>query len=134
MDKLLTDGGCKSAYDGKDTFSYTSKASKRLVCKIKLGKSDCAFKPNGNHLPGSGSIISQLPQHMLEYMKSGRECGVCAKNNPDFVQCRHGGPYTFTHDGSTFQRCRFDGPSFALDNSAERDLFRKWIELELASA
>ena len=127
MDKFLTDGGCKSSMDAKNTFTYTSKKSKKMVCKISIDPSGCTIRPNTN----CGDLAIDFPEIMLAEMRGGRGCGTCAEKNPDFVQCRHGGPFELAYNGEKFQRCRYYGFNFSADNAIVREVLKKWIELEL---
>lgn len=136
MDKLLTDGGCKTIGDignfaANGSFAYISRKDKRTICKIDLRISGCEVRPQGNHLANPDNILIELPEIMLDSMKSGKVCGICAENDPNFIHCKHGGPFKFTHDGVYYERCRFDGFRFALNGAAEREVLKKWIELEL---
>lgn len=79
-----------------------------------------------------GTYQNKLPENMLNIMRNARGCGGCAKKNPNFVECKHGGPYQFTHENEKFESCRFVGFNFALDDVANRDLLTKWLEMELA--
>ena len=132
VDKLLTGGGCKVTVDNKGNFTYTSKQSNKIVCRITMGESGCSIRPNTNNATNSNNIAAVFPENMLDTMRNARGCGGCAKKNPNFVQCGHGGPYKFTHNGENFEGCRFVGFNFSLDNAAERNLLEKWIECELA--
>lgn len=137
MDKLLTDGSCKVVgeiqnFTGSGAFTYTSRKSKKVICKIHIGISGCGVSPNANHLEKPNNIVAELTDDMLDNMKSGPGCGSCAKKDPTFVHCRHGGPFKFKHNGQHFDRCRFYGFGFPMDSVQERDLLMKWIELELA--
>jgi len=131
-DKLLIGSGCKAAVDNKGNFTYTSKNSKKIVCRITISEAGSYIRPNTNNATGSSNIAAVLPENMLGVMRTARGCGGCAKKNPNFVACNHGGPYQFAHDNEKFESCRFVGFNFALDDAANRDLLAKWIEIELA--
>jgi len=130
-DKLLIDGGCKAAVDNKGNFTYTSKLTKKIICRITMGESGCSIRPNTNHAASSHNITAKLSQSMLDIMRNTRGCGGCAKKNPNFIECKHGGPYQFAQDDEKFESCRFVGFNFSLDN--DRDLLEKWVEHELAT-
>ena len=133
IDKMLIEGGCSATVDiKKNRFTYTSKATKKIVCKFDINADGITVMPNGNHLPQSNGIIAHLPEHMITDMKNGKECGVCAKNNPNFIQCKHGGPYMYTIENKNYNRCRYYGFGFRADSSHERELLKEWIEMELA--
>jgi len=131
MDKRLTDGGCKSAVDDKGNFTYTSRTTGKIVCRINLSESGCTVRPNTNHASGT---TDSLPESMKGVMRNARGCGGCAKKNPSFVECKHGGPYRMTDGGESFESCRFVGFNFALDSEEERDALTRWIEAELIGA
>ena len=130
MDKLLTDSSCKSAVDNKGNFTYTSKQSGKIVCRITLGEGDCQIRPNTINAKSSNNMAN-IPDSMLEIMRSARGCGGCAKKNQNFVQCKHGGPYQFSHKGEDFESCRYVGFNFAVDNADNRIVLEQWIESEL---
>ncbi|MCL2522574.1 MAG: hypothetical protein FWE36_06925 [Erysipelotrichales bacterium] len=132
MNKLLIDGGCKVAVDNKGNFTYTSKNSKKIICRITMNEKGSSIRPNTNNAKSLNNITAQLPESMLEVMRSTRGCGGCAKKNPDFIECSHGGPFQFSHNEENFESCRFVGFNFNLNNIEICDLIAKWIEIELA--
>ena len=132
MDKLLTDSGCKAAVDTKGNFTYTSKQSKKIVCRIAMGEAKCLVRPNTISASSSDEIKAMLPEDMLDVMRKSRGCGGCAKKNPNFVECNHGGPYQFSQDNENFESCRFVGFNFGIDTEANREMLKKWLECELA--
>jgi len=134
IDNYLVTGGCKAAVDNKGNFTYTSANSKKIVCRITMSETACSIRPNTNNATSSNRIAAELPEGMLSIMRDARGCGGCAKKNPSFVACKHGGPYRFTHDNEDFESCRFVGFNFALDDVANRDLLAKWLETELTFA
>ena len=131
IDKMLTEGGCKAAVDNKGNFTYTSKQSKKIVCRITMNEFGCLIRPNTNIAISSDAIDAELSESMLDAMRGARGCGGCAKKNPNFVQCGHGGAYKFIQGGESFESCRFVGFNFALDDAKERELLKKWLECEL---
>jgi hypothetical protein len=71
---------------------------------------------------------------MLNVLRSrNKGCRNCsALNNPVFVKCMSGGePYRFSYEGEDFELCRYGGFEFLLENANERNVLKKWIELEL---
>jgi len=130
IDRLLIDDGCKVVGDS-NYFTYTKRKTKKMICKIYLRITGGEIRPNANHLAG-GQQTYEFTENMLEHMRGGRGCGLCADNDPNFVHCAHGGPYCITYDGEYFERCRYQGFNFPLDNAAEREILKKWIEAELA--
>jgi len=131
LHKLLIDNGCKFTNDTKRTFTY--RKNKRMICKIKIDKDGCSIRPNTTHIANSKAVIANLTEDMFNSMKGGRGCGRCAENDPNFVHCAHGGPYKFTYNNEEFERCRYFGFNFPLDDAKERELLKKWIELELVA-
>jgi len=129
MDRLLT-ATCKSAVDNKGNFTYTSKESSKIVCRIAMGEPFCTVRPNTINVT---DLHTSIPENMLEIMRNARGCGGCAKKNPNFVQCKHGGPYRFSHNGEQFESCRFVGFNFSIDNAGDRSILEKWITEELLS-
>ena len=77
-----------------------------------------------------------LTEFMLDTMRSKhRNCGNCSKlNNQNFVKCPYGTgeQHKFSHKGEDFELCQYNGFEFILNNETERNVLRKWIELELA--
>jgi len=129
MDKLLLDHGCKSAVDAKGNFTYTSKQSGKIVCRIALGETECTVRPNTNNATNSNAMGS-IPENMLAIMRNARGCGGCEKKNPNFIQCKHGGPFQFSHSGENFESCRYVGFNFILDSAENRDVLEKWLLTE----
>ena len=132
MDKLLISSGCKATVDDKGNFTYTSKQNKKIVCRITMGEAGCTVRPNTNYANNSSNIKAKLPDDMLSIMRNVRGCGGCAKKNPNFIQCKHGGPFLFSHNSENFESCRFVGFNFMVDEPSYRDFLEKWLEIELA--
>jgi len=131
MDTLLIDGGCKVVVDNKGNFTYTSKQSNKIVCRITIGETECSVRPNTNYATTSNNITNQFPESMLDVMRNTRGCGGCAIKNPAFVKCKHGGPYQFKHGNEDFESCRYVGFNFTIDSEANRGLLEEWIKCEL---
>jgi len=134
-EKLLMDNNkCKiscfylSNTNGDGSFSYVKRG--KTICRIAMGMGGSLIDIRGNHFANEVNILPELPKHMLDVVKSGG-CGACAENDPNFISCRHGGPFKFTYNGENLERCAFGGYTFSLDNADDRKLLRKWLELEL---
>jgi len=132
MDKLLIEGGCKAAVDAKGNFTYTSKKSGKIICRITMNENGCTIRPNTNNSDNVDKIAAIPTDNMLDVMRNARGCGGCALKNPGFVSCKHGGPYRFTHESEQFEGCRFVGFNFSADDSASRECIKQWIIHELA--
>jgi len=136
IEKLLVNKGCKiscfflSNTNGDGSFSYISQKGKKTVCRVAMGVTGSLVEIRGNHFINKQNILPELPENMLSVVKSGR-CGRCAEGNPNFKSCRHGGPFKFTYNGENLERCAFGGYVFKLNNSMERELIKRWIEMEL---
>jgi len=117
-------------------FTYTSRKTKKIVCKIDLRAKSSSAILNANHFETSSNILNQLTEFMLDTMRSkNRNCKNCSELNiPDFVKCPYGGgePYRFSHNGEDFELCRHNGFEFFLNSETDRNVLRNWIELELA--
>ena len=140
LEKFLMDNGCKivtfslSNTNGGGSFAYASRKSNRTVCRINMGISGSEIVLKGNHFGDKNNILSELPESMLNVVKSVRGCGDCEARNPDtFKYCRHGGAYKFSYDGSDYECCVFEGYTFSLSEASaeERELLKKWIRYEL---
>jgi len=131
IDKFLRDSGCKVV--GDSSFTYTSQKTKKPICKIYLSITGGVIRPSLYHLAG-GQQTYELTDGMLEYMRGGRGCGICAEKDPDFVHCRHGGPYCVTYNDEYFERCRYQGFNFPLNDVEEREILKKLIESEMSYA
>ena len=126
INKFLTDGGCSSKLDAKNTFTFTHKKSKKMVCKININKSGCTVRPNTNN----DKFSLDFPEIMLKEMRGGRGCGVCAENNPDFIHCKHGGPFKMDYKNENFERCRYFGFNFDISSAEVRGVLAKWVKQE----
>ena len=131
MDKLLMDSGCKAAVDSKGNFTYTAKQTKKIICRITIKETGCLIRPNTSNVTSANSIAPKLPENMLNIMRSTRGCGGCEKKNPNFIQCSHGGPYRLTYENEDFESCRYVGFNFEIEDASNRNVLKKWIELEL---
>jgi len=116
-------------------FTYTSRKTKNVICKIDLRAKNSSVIPNVNHFEKSNVILNQFTDSMLNMMRSkNRNCKNCSElNSPNFVKCPHGGgfPYRFSYKDEDFELCKYNGLEFLLDNEATRRVLSKWIELEL---
>jgi len=116
-------------------FTYTSRKTKNVICKIYLRAKNSSVIPNANHFEKSNDILNQLTDTMINTMRNKhKNCGNCSElNKPYFIKCPYGGgePYRFTLNGEDFELCRHNGFEFLLNNGAERNVLRKWIEMEL---
>jgi len=140
LDELLTQS-CKVVGEVRyflcdGIFSYTSRKTKNVVCKIDLKAKNSSVIPNVNHFEKSSDILNQLTEFMLDTMRNkNRNCYNCSElNNPNFVKCPNGGgePHRFSHKGEDFELCRHNGFEFSLNSEVERNVLRKWVEFELA--
>ena len=136
LEKHLIENGCKiscfslSNTTGGGSFSYVSRKSKKTVCSINMGILGCEISIHGNHFSNERNILAELPEDILNFVKIGRS--VCGKMREPNFKCKHGGQFTFTHDGETFEICKWGGFNFALNSESDLHLYRKWIDMELA--
>jgi len=138
LDMLLSQS-CKVAGEVRYSlcdgiFTYTSRKTKKIICKIDLRAANSSIIPSANHFENLRNILTELPEEMFNVMRSrNRGCRYCSElNSLHFVQCMHGGePYKFSHKGEDFELCRFTGLEFTLHDAKVRKALRKWIELEL---
>ncbi|MDR2570196.1 MAG: hypothetical protein LBD23_07845, partial [Oscillospiraceae bacterium] len=116
-------------------FVYTSRITKQKVCKIDLRAKNNFITPSANHFRNSNNILNDFTENMLDTIRNkNRKCRVCSEhNNPVFVKCPYGSgePHRFSYKDEDYELCRFGGFEFTLNNTKERDVFKKWIELEL---
>lgn len=136
LERHLMASGCKiscfslSNTTGGGSFSYVSRKSKKTVCSINMGILGCEISIHGNHFSNECSILAELPENMLNFIKTGRS--ICGKMQEPNFKCKHGGQFKFTHNGETFEICKWGGFNFALSDKSDLPLYRKWIDLELA--
>lgn len=139
MDEFLTGSGCTVIDNLGDEFIYSKRKIKSrigMVCKIYMDITGCFITPGINHLKNPNNIVSMLPDEIVDLMKARteRECGWCAysRRNPDFIQCRPGCPFKFTYKGEEYIKCRYAEFKISLEHAENRELIRKWLEMELA--
>ena len=113
-------------------FIYTLRKSKQKICKIEMGVAGCTVQLWGNHLAFADHILADISESMKHILINGRACGACAANDPHFIHCNHGGAYKYTIDGKHYERCRFDNFCFRIEDDKEREVLKKWIEMELS--
>ena len=137
IEKLLINNGCKissfylSNSNGEGSFGYVSHKGK-TICRITMGITGSAIEIRGHHFGNKENILSELPESMLNVVKNVSGCGGCEARNPDtFVKCRHGGAWKFTLEGKEYECCVFGGFIFPLNIAEERELIRRWVELEI---
>jgi len=126
VDAFLTEKGCvvKGAYE----FTYTLRKSKKRICRIYISEYGCFITPGVNHLDlaNPNSItVDMLPESIIDIMKSSKECTKCKRSHDD-------GPFTFIHNGEIYFKCRFAEFKIDLNDEENRELVRKWFEMELA--
>jgi len=140
LDKLLAQS-CKVTGEVRyflcdGIFTYTSRKTKKVICKIDLRAKKSSATPNVNHFENSNDILNHFTEFMLDTMKSKhKNCGNCSKlNTPVFVKCPYGKgePHRLSCKSEDFELCQHYGFEFSIDNEKERNVLRKWIELELA--
>ena len=139
LDELLT-RSCKVTGEIRyflcdGIFTYTSRKTKKVICKIDLRAKNSSVTPNVNHFGNSNDILNHFTEFMLDTMRSRhKNCGNCSEQNiPNFMKCPYGKgePHRFSYKGEDFELCQYYGFEFSLDNEEERNVLRKWIELEL---
>jgi hypothetical protein len=139
LDELLVQS-CKAVGKARYSlcdgiFTYTSRKTKKVICKIDLRAKNSSVTPNANHFEKSRGILNQLTESMLDTMRSrNRNCKNCSKHNdPDFVKCPCGAgePHRFLLHGEEFELCQHYGFEFSLNCEIERNVLMKWIKLEL---
>lgn len=122
LDKYLISNGCK--IDGKIkeyiVFTYASQKKKKGICVL-------SFKPTGftiqlicQNVKNLDEVTPVLPESMLTVLKR-KTCSFCGCN----------APYKISHGSEDFLCCRYTkGFAFSLDSYEEREVLRKWVELE----
>ena len=148
IDKFMIDNGCKAesflwGMGAGGRFPYTSRKSKKPVCIIYINPDNgCSIALGGNHFihpnqTNVRNILDELPQNMLDDVMKGADClGKCITHdysiNPDF-KCSYGVADIFSYNGTKSLKCRHNPRfDFSLDKTTELEIFRKWIEYEVA--
>jgi len=151
IETLLINNGCTIIHSiGGPPFTFVKRntnITQGMVCIIYMGITGCFITTGVNHLSNPNSIISMLPNDMVDIIKSGSESG---KFNIEQCNRRSGSMsfarFTFTHEGKEYEgcrhaglrcqfsgvKCRFTGFRFDLSDPNVRELMTKWIEMELA--
>jgi hypothetical protein len=139
LDVYLSGSGCTVTHDFGGEFIYAKRKLRNrmgMVCKIYMDITGCFITPGMNHLKNPNNIINMLPGDIVDLMiaKAERECGWCAysRRNPDSIECRPGCPLKFTYKGEEYIKCRYAEFQIPLDKAENRELIRKWLEMELA--
>ncbi|MDR0325806.1 MAG: hypothetical protein LBI19_06920 [Oscillospiraceae bacterium] len=131
LDGLLLSNGCLATGEksGDIIFAYTSKKSKKWVCKFYFGVTGYRIRPNVDFIRRANSAAWELPETMLRVLRD-KCCTSCYGGQP----CTHGGAFMFTQNGEDFAGCRsphHEGYKFTLENAEDREAIMKWIGLEL---
>jgi hypothetical protein len=134
IDKLLCGSGCKidakiKGSDNSAMFTYTFRKNNKRVCRIHMGEEGCKAAPYGHHFAYGESILTELPESMLDEMTKSGQCSGCSTKRPDLVT--HS--FRYTHKGKSYSGCQHEGFAFSLDKAGERELLEKWIAMELAA-
>jgi len=139
LDKLLTQS-CKVTGEVRyflcdGVFTYTSRKTKKVVCRIDLKARNSSAIPGITHFEKSSDILNQLTESMLDTMRNkNRNCRNCSELNIfNFAKCPYGKgePHRLSYKGEDFELCRYYGFEFLLNNEIDRNVLRKWIEFEL---
>jgi hypothetical protein len=135
LDILLTENNCKNEGDPgnfKYAFTYTSKKTKKVVCKIAFGITGCSIKLNAEHINEYLNFITKLPTDMLDIMKNGWNCAKAFDINGCNPKCQAG--FKFKIDGTEYLKCRCLNFNFSINNATNREIIKKWFELEMSYA
>lgn len=125
LDKFLLENGCRIGGEIKDAavFTYTSRKTKKWVCMLEFRQKGFVVKLNCHTAKSLDSVAKTLPDSVLTVLRhDGCGCGGACPF----------GPFRISHGGEEFVSCRFEGFPFSLENAEERDVLKKWIELEIA--
>jgi hypothetical protein len=135
IEKHLLNNGCKiscfslSNTNGDGSFSYASKKGSK-VCSIGMDITGCDISIQGNNLLNEqNNILAELPQDMIDSIKKRAQKGVCKANKH---KCKYKDHLKFIHNGEVFLMCRWGGFNFALNDESDFEVYRKWIDMELA--
>jgi hypothetical protein len=134
IEKLLTGKGCKSIYQKNmhtgDGYEYYHKKTKIRICKIAANEKICFIMLHGNHFPTEYCIVNELPESMLYPLKNQRGCRPCADPSTCTMAGNGERYYEFTHNGRNYLCCG-GGFKYDLNETADLNLLKKWIEAEL---
>ena len=149
IDKFMVENGCKvdasiTMRGTNGRFSYTSRKSRKPVCIVYISPDGCTIALQGNHFihpnhTSVNNILDELPKNMLDTVMKGA-FGSCAAAciNPDYsvnlaFKCTYGVADVFAHNGVKSFSCRHNPRfHFALDETADFEMLKKWIEYEIA--
>lgn len=130
LDRFLLSNGCSVTGDksGGITIAYTSKKSKKWICKLYFGVTGYRIRPNMNFMRRANCAALELPKTMLHVLRDKR-CIGCSGDEP----CTYGGALRFTQNDEDFAGCRcpHEGYKFTLENVEDREALMRWISLEL---
>lgn len=106
-----------------------------MVCKLYILREGCFITPGLNHLGSQNNIFDILPDEIINIIiaKQERECGWCAhsRRDPNLIQCHPGCPLKIIHKGKEYIKCRYAEFKIPLDTASNRELIKKWLEMEL---
>jgi len=129
LDKLLTDNDCYTDAEIWDyaTVTYTSRKTKQMICRVDMKISGSTITPNTRNAKCLDEITPKLSDAFLSALKEdGCACGRGCKK----------GPYRISHNGEEYLSCnnpphKLSGFNIPLGNAEDREVIRKWIELEV---
>ncbi|MCL2636917.1 MAG: hypothetical protein FWD48_00965 [Oscillospiraceae bacterium] len=129
LDKLLVDNNCHINAEIWDyaIITYTSRKTKQMICRIDMIISGCKVTPNTKNARHLDEITPVLSEEFVNALKEdGCTCGRNCKK----------GPYRIYHNGEEYLSCnnpphKLAGFNISLNDSENRRIIRKWIELEL---
>ena len=130
LDKLLTDNDCYSEAEIWDyaTITYTSRKTKKMVCRVDLKISGSTITPNTRNVKCLDEITPKLSAAFLSALKDDScACGRGCKK----------GPYRISYKDEEYLSCnnpphKPSGFNIPLSNADDRKVLRKWIVLEAA--
>ena len=127
LDKLLIENGCHIDASIWEYASISYMAGKQMVCSVEMMLSGCKIIPNTRKAKSLDKIAPALSKKFIEALEEdGCECGRNCKN----------GAYKIAIDGKEYVSChnpphKPGGFIISLDDAKDRNVVRRWIELEM---
>ena len=127
LDKLLIENGCHIEASVWEYASISYMSKKQMICRIDMTLSGCKITPNTRKVKSLDEITTVLSESFIKALEEdGCECGRNCKK----------GAYKTVFNGKEYASChnpphKSGGFILPLDDANDREVIRKWIELEM---
>ncbi|MCL2364913.1 MAG: hypothetical protein FWC71_09660 [Defluviitaleaceae bacterium] len=110
-------------------FTYTSKATKKVVASLRFGFQGEYIKINSKQIDEDDSFLANAPPNIKQAIKNGHNCA--KENNPDACnpKCAY---IRFQLDDLMYTKCRHLNFNIPIAAVEDREYVKTWLTHEMA--